>query len=71
MTDVTFNMLYILYSLPNVVICIFGGALIDKFKARTIMVMTIVILTAGQAIFTVGGYQNIFWIMLTGTVLII
>lgn len=64
----TFNMLYILYSLPNVVICIFGGALIDRFKARTIMVITIIILTIGQAVFTVGGYQNIFWIMLTGMV---
>jgi nitrate/nitrite transporter NarK len=64
-------LLYILYSLPNVVICIFGGALIDKFKARTIMVLTIVILTIGQAIFTWGGYQNVFSIMLIGMIEII
>lgn len=66
---VTFNLLYILYSLPNVVICIFGGALIDRFKARTILVITIVLLTAGQTVFTVGGYQNVFWIMLTGRII--
>lgn len=66
---VTFNLLYILYSLPNVVICIFGGALIDKFKARTILVLTIILLTAGQTVFTFGGFKNIFWIMLTGRII--
>jgi hypothetical protein len=54
-----------------VVICIFGGALIDKFKARTIMVLTIAIVTIGQAVFTWGGYQNAFSIMLTGMIEII
>ena len=66
---VTFNLLYILYSLPNVVICIFGGALIDKFKARTILIITIIILAAGQTVFTFGGFKNIFWIMLTGRII--
>ena len=57
-----------MYSLPNVVICIFGGMLIDKLKARTVLVITILILTTGQFVFTLGGYRNMFSIMLVGRI---
>uniref|UniRef100_A0A670I289 Lysosomal dipeptide transporter MFSD1 n=1 Tax=Podarcis muralis TaxID=64176 RepID=A0A670I289_PODMU len=62
-----FMALYAWYSWPNVVLCFFGGFLIDRvFGIRwgTIIFSTFVCI--GQVIFAVGAICNAFWLMEAG-----
>jgi MFS family permease len=58
--------LYSIYSIPNILIPLIGGLMIDKLGARVIMVVTAGICCLGQAVFFSGGYKNLFWLMLVG-----
>ena len=58
--------MYSLYAFPNVIIPLFGGILIDKFAARTILVITALLCVLGQIVFGLGGWLNKFTIMLIG-----
>lgn len=62
-------MLYSVYSYPNTVLPIFGGIFLDMIGLRLGILLFSGVLTAGQALFTVGGYQKSFGIMLAGRVL--
>jgi len=46
-----------------------GGALIDRVGARVVFVITAGICTLGQLVFSAGGFQNIFWLMLLGRII--
>lgn len=61
-----FNWLYSIYSLPNIIIPLVGGMMIDKLGARVVLVFTAGLCTLGQAIFAAGGFKNYFWLMLLG-----
>lgn len=58
--------MYSLYSFPNIVIPLLGGILIDKKGPRMVMVLTAFICVIGQTVFAVGGFKNIFSVMLIG-----
>ncbi|KAI9176039.1 hypothetical protein H9P43_006403 [Blastocladiella emersonii ATCC 22665] len=45
---------FVVYSLPNIVLPFIGGALIDKYGARTIAVVTSLLSVVGQLFFTIG-----------------
>ena len=49
-----FNLLYSLYSLPNVILPLFGGNIVDKVGASLGMVSFSVLLLLGQFIFGIG-----------------
>ncbi|XP_058794445.1 major facilitator superfamily domain-containing protein 1-like [Phymastichus coffea] len=62
-----FVLLYSIYSWPNVVLCFFGGVLLDSvfgIKWGTIVYMFLALL--GQLLFATGAFVNIFWIMVFG-----
>ena len=56
-TESQFNSLNSIYSLPNTVLPLFGGILLDKIGIRIGLVTFTVILTLGQLIFAIGGYK--------------
>ena len=49
-------MLYTVYSLPNMILPIFGGIFLDQIGIRSGLILFTVILTFGQFVFTMGGY---------------
>lgn len=62
-----FTSLYALYSWPNVIMCLFGGLLIDKvLGTRLGAIVFLVILLIGQYLFALGAFTNQFWMMQLG-----
>ncbi|XP_068174252.1 lysosomal dipeptide transporter MFSD1 isoform X2 [Antennarius striatus] len=58
-----FMQLYAWYSWPNVVLCFFGGFLIDRvFGIRLGTVIFSLFVCAGQVIFAAGALVNLFWL---------
>ncbi|XP_075426689.1 lysosomal dipeptide transporter MFSD1 isoform X1 [Ascaphus truei] len=63
----TFMQLYAWYSWPNVVLCFFGGFLIDRvFGIRLGTVIFSLFVCVGQVIFAMGAFFNAFWLMEAG-----
>ena len=62
-------LLYSVYNIPNFVMPLFGGLILDKIGIRIGMLIFIFVLVAGQAIFTFGAYQNSFAWLLVGRVI--
>ncbi|KJE89648.1 hypothetical protein CAOG_01085 [Capsaspora owczarzaki ATCC 30864] len=62
-----YSLLYALYSWPNVILCFFGGFLIDRVLGvawGSILFAGFVLL--GQAVVAIGAQSNLFWLMLAG-----
>ena len=47
-TETQFNLLYSVYSLPNIIVPFFGGYLLDKFGSRKLILILSAILFLGQ-----------------------
>lgn len=60
--------MYSLYAFPNVIVPLIGGMLIDKIGARIVLIITCSICVVGQAIYSFGGLENIFGVMLLGRI---
>ena len=56
LSDGQFNALYSIYSLPNTVLPLAGGILLDKMGIRLGLILFTIVLTCGQLVFTFGGY---------------
>lgn len=62
-----FTSLYALYSWPNVIMCFFGGLLIDKVLGiRLGAIVFLAILVVGQFLFAFGAFSGQFWLMQAG-----
>jgi MFS family permease len=64
-----FSLLYTVYSLPNMVLPVLGGVLLDSIGVRSGLIVFCCILTAGQFVFMYGGYQSNFDTMIAGRVI--
>ncbi|KAF0691106.1 Aste57867_17604 [Aphanomyces stellatus] len=64
-----FNMLYTLYSIPNIILPFFGGFLVDRLGARFTLLMFASIITVGQIVFAIGCSTTQFNVMLLGRVI--
>lgn len=62
-------MLYSLYAFPNVIVPLIGGMLIDKVGARIVLIITCSICVIGHAVYSFGGLENMFTIMLLGRII--
>ncbi|XP_038672876.1 major facilitator superfamily domain-containing protein 1 [Scyliorhinus canicula] len=63
----TFMQLYAWYSWPNVVLCFFGGFLLDKvFGMRLGTIIFSLFVCVGQVIVATGALLNAFWLMELG-----
>ncbi|XP_061227625.1 major facilitator superfamily domain-containing protein 1 isoform X5 [Neopsephotus bourkii] len=62
-----FMALYAWYSWPNVVLCFFGGFLIDRvFGIRLGTIIFSIFVCVGQVVFALGALLNTFWLMDAG-----
>lgn len=62
-----FMSLYAWYSWPNVILCFFGGFLLDSvFGMRLGTVIFCCFVVAGQFVFALGAFLNKFWLMQAG-----
>ncbi|KAJ0411052.1 hypothetical protein ATCC90586_003654 [Pythium insidiosum] len=64
-----FNMLYTVYSVPNILLPFFGGVLVDRYGARVMLVVFSVAILVGQVVFASGCSLASFNLMLVGRVL--
>lgn len=58
--------MYTVYSLPNMVLPLFGGVFLDKVGIRAGLILFTVILTFGQLIFAFGVNAELYWLALLG-----
>ena len=61
-----YGLLYTVYAIPNCILPLVGGILLDKIGTRNGLILFTVILAAGQGIFMWGGYEESFQLMLIG-----
>ena len=69
MSSETFSLLYTVYSLPNMILPIFGGIFLDKLGVRNGLILFTTISTIGQFIFMIGGYQGSYNMMVFGRII--
>ena len=55
--------------MPNIILPLFGGFLIDKIGVRIGIFFFSLILVVGQFIFMIGSVSEAFWLMLFGRVI--
>ena len=58
--------MYTVYSLPNTILPIFGGVIIDRYGLRCSLTFFLVINLIGNLIFAIGAIMHSFIIMLVG-----
>ncbi|KAK7483182.1 hypothetical protein BaRGS_00025586 [Batillaria attramentaria] len=64
LTEGQFMLFYSLYSWPNVILCFFGGFLIDRmFGVRLGAIIFSIFVTIGQVMFSLGSLFNSFTLM--------
>jgi MFS family permease len=62
-----YDLLYTLYSLPNIVLAICGGIIIDQVLGlRKGIMFFLTVTTCGQLVVALGAYFNKYWLMLIG-----
>jgi MFS family permease len=64
--ELAFNLLYTVYSFPNVILPFFGGSLVDKFGSALCLTFFASLCAAGQLIFAIGASYKSWKIMLLG-----
>ena len=55
-----------MYAIPNVVLPLVGGFLLDKIGTRRALILFTVMICLGQGLFMLGGYDENFWMMIIG-----
>ena len=63
------NLLYSVYSLPNIILPLILGALLDRFGQRQMVYLLSLFIVLGQLIFTIGVGKRDFPIMIIGRIL--
>ena len=62
-----YDLLFSVIAWPNIVLCLFGGVVIDRFlgiRAGYVIVCTIA--TLGQLVWAVGAFAKLYWVMVVG-----
>ncbi|KAF9133851.1 hypothetical protein BGW39_008762 [Mortierella sp. 14UC] len=60
------NLLYSVYSLPNIILPLLGGYLIDRLSASRMLVLFSLCICAGQGLFAIGVSAKSIWMMVLG-----
>uniref|UniRef100_A0A7S3CJD5 Lysosomal dipeptide transporter MFSD1 n=1 Tax=Strombidium rassoulzadegani TaxID=1082188 RepID=A0A7S3CJD5_9SPIT len=69
MDSTAFSLLYTVYSIPNMLLPIVGGIFLDRIGIRSGLLLFCVVLTFGQFVFMLGGYQGSYNLMLLGRII--
>ena len=65
-SESTYNLLYSVYSFPNIILPFFGGYLADHLGVRVTITLFGMILVVGQAVQTIGAYLGNFNVIIAG-----
>lgn len=68
LSNVQYNLLYSVYSFPNIILPFFGGIMIDKIGVRIGVILFSLLLIIGQFLFMLGGTIGAYWLMIVGRV---
>ncbi|KAG0222539.1 hypothetical protein BGW42_006474, partial [Actinomortierella wolfii] len=60
------NLLYSAYSLPNIVLPLAGGFLVDRLSASKMIIVFSLCICTGQSLFIIGLVTRSFWTMVLG-----
>lgn len=63
-----FSLFYTVYSLPNMILPLLGGILLDSIGVRMGLIFFCAVLTCGQFLFMLGGYAGSYDEMIAGRV---
>ena len=67
MTNAEFGLLYSAYSVPNVVVPLFGGILLDRIGVRLGLLICLYLVAVGTGIVAMAPhFENSFFLMLLG-----
>ena len=66
LSNFQYSMLYSLYEFPNIILPLFGGLIIDFFGVRITTVVFSLMVILAQGVFTLGVYENSFFLMALG-----
>ena len=63
-----FELFMTIYSIPNIILPLIAGILVDKYDARRCMIVYTLILFVGQTIVAIGsaGDNPSYWTMIAG-----
>ena len=62
-----YDLLFSVYGWPNIVLCLVGGVIVDRFLGlRVGYIFFLTLLTTGQLVIALGAFSNQFWLMLVG-----
>lgn len=61
-----FSLFYSLYSLPNIILPLFGGWLTDRFGAPRLLLILSLLVCFGQLLFALGVQTRLYWLMHLG-----
>jgi MFS family permease len=64
--ELHFNLLYTVYSFPNVILPFFGGSLVDRYGSAVCSIAFAVLCALGQTVFALGATYRSWNIMLAG-----
>jgi MFS family permease len=65
-TENTYSLMYSVYSFPNIVLPIFGGAIMDKIGYEKVLIIVLSLVSVGQIVVALGAYLDSFKLMLIG-----
>jgi len=68
-TTSEYGLLYTVYAIPNCILPLIGGVILDKIGIRNGLLIFTIILCVGQGVFMIGGYRNSFSTMIVGRVI--
>ena len=63
-----FQLLYTLYSVPNVILPFFGGYFVDKWGVRPCFILFMILVVLGESLFTIGIFEHSWTLMFIGRV---
>ena len=62
-----YTILYSVYSWPNIIFTVIGGILVDRILGKRLGIfLFMVVTTIGQLVMAVGGFFDMFWLMVVG-----
>lgn len=60
------NLMYSVYSFPNIFLPFIGGQLIDRYDIRKVLLAFCACVCVGQTVFSVGVYDKNIYLMILG-----
>jgi len=69
MDSTHFSLLYTVYSIPNMILPLLGGILLDTIGVRLGLIFFCAVLTLGQFVFMLGGFATSYDEMIAGRVI--